>query len=145
MTGQAYGTGGRVLRRGHTYPDVRMLIDGEWRRRGGADSEIPAGPGDQGAGPAAARPQACDPRAHRPGGPGGGFAGHPATEGSIHDIDGDADEVAPLEVAQRLAQRTKTRSLIRFQAVPGPTLRGAALATGGHRVNPQSLQGEPHQ
>lgn len=37
----------------------------------------------------------------------------------IHMVHGDADDFAPLEVAQRLAAETRTRRPIRFQAVPG--------------------------
>ncbi|MBX7250248.1 MAG: hypothetical protein K1X35_14540 [Caulobacteraceae bacterium] len=57
----------------------------------------------------------------------------------------DAEDLAPLEVAQRLAQEMKTRNPIRHQAVPGPRLPGAALAKGGAHVNPQSFQGELHR
>lgn len=43
----------------------------------------------------------------------------PALKVPIHVVHGDADDFAPIDIAQRLARETRTRRPIRFQSVPG--------------------------
>lgn len=43
----------------------------------------------------------------------------PAVRAPVHVVHGDADDFAPIELAEKLARETRTRRPIRFQRVPG--------------------------